>query len=104
MVLFPTNWIAELDGDVFIINVPTTLTLHDEPFDISFGLHSNNEYFQMILNGKFMKPLDDCGIHTSEHLDQWLADSLHVMTDNMSFCKGLPILFTGKSKTPIKHR
>ena len=97
------NWIAAPDGDVFVIYVPTSLTLNDEPFDISFGLDSDNGYFQMILNGKLVRPLDNFGIHTTEHLDQWLADCLHLMTDQMSFCKGLPILFTGKSRVPIKH-
>ena len=57
MVIFPTNWIAAPDGDVFIINIPTALTLNDEPFEISFGLDSETGYFQMILNGKLVKLL-----------------------------------------------
>ena len=55
-------------------NIPTALTLNDEPFEISFGLDSETGYFQMILNRKLVKLLDDYGIHSTECLDQWLAD------------------------------
>ena len=56
------------DGDQYILNVATPLSLNGVGFNVVFGLDLETNRFQLILGDKLFKDLDDFGIHTSDKM------------------------------------
>ena len=64
------------DGDQYILNVATPLSLNGVDFNVIFRLNLETNRFQLVLGDTLVKNLDGFGIHTLDRKDQCLIDGL----------------------------
>ena len=60
---FCDTWIHQKDNEQFIINIPMLLTVNDKDFTIGFGINTDTNHMQMMLNNVMVQSLEVYGIN-----------------------------------------
>ena len=66
----PPNFVQGEDGDQYIVNIPTMLICDCKDFGVVFRLNMESGWLQLLIGDKQIEPLDDYGIHTTDHKDR----------------------------------